>query len=103
MCGHLDSQACVEAFQSPYGCLIFQVFLLSLFVSLLFAPTIIYHFKQLSVKQLPLIGFGECSQGKGCLHWASFELGQIKIALQVGSSWEPSDRSIDDSSQGMGL
>ena len=92
----------LEIFKAPYENFISQIFLLILFVSLLFA-LLSTTSGSCNVKQLSLIVFNEFSQGKGCLHWASFESCYIRTALQVGSSREPPDRSNNNSSQGMGL
>ena len=101
--GLLDSQEHVRTFQSSSGHCNPQIFLLYFLVSLFFfTPTAIYNHSSCSVEKLPLIILNKCLQGKGCLHEASSESDQIKIAWS-GSSREPPDRSNNDNSLKMRL
>ena len=69
----------------------------------MFAPALITASGYHDVKQLLLIIFDKIPQRKGCLCWASFESGQIKATMRMGSSREPTCRSNDDNPLGMGL
>lgn len=104
--GLLDSQEHVRTFQSPSGHCSPQIFLLYFLVSqfffLFFTPTAIYSHSSCNVEKLPLIILNKCLQGKGCLHEASSESDQIKIAWSE-SSREPPDRSNNDNSLKMRL
>lgn len=64
VCGFLDSQECVRAFQSPCENFISQLFFLQFLVSYLFAPAVSAAKASCDVKQLPLIVFSKCPREK---------------------------------------
>lgn len=89
--GFLGSQEYVGDFQSWNGYLAPQLFLLSLLVSLLFVPTVIYHLRQLWLQYLPVNVFDKWLQREAFS--ARWDLGQIKRSLWMGSSKELPERS----------
>lgn len=81
----------------PYACVWHARFLKIIvelfrghFISQDFLPRFLVNLLFASTQQLPLIVFDKSCGGKG---WVSFESGQMKIALLMGSSREPQDRS----------
>lgn len=64
----LDFQEWSDLFKAFYGHLILQFFFLSCLVRFLFVPTLIIVSGSGNVKQLLLIVFDKCSQGKDCSH-----------------------------------
>lgn len=93
-----NSQEYIGNFQRP-SVHILQLFILSL--SVIVGPN---YYSPLSggqeTNQLLLIVSDGCP---GFSHWARFKQGQIKTALQVGSSRDPPDKSRDDGSLGRSL
>ena len=88
----------------PYMCKALHVlFLLSVLVSLLFAPTGIHCLSE--VKYLSSIVFNKhLSGGKSFPHWVSSDSGQSRVfPLTMGFSQEPPEWSNNDNSLGMEL
>ena len=85
----------LELSRVSYGYLIPQLFHLTFLVCLL--PTVIYCLRQVWCSTIAYGRFDKHPWRKGCLHWASSEVGQIQSALQVRSSRGPPDRSNNDS------